>query len=108
MPESSRGAWLAFAELLESPACQHHLAGPIEHLAQWYEGEMERLFDDAPVRQADIQQLARIAATYPNLERFLTELTSIRRTPPATSRRTAPRRGLPDPLHHPLGQGAVE
>jgi DNA helicase-2/ATP-dependent DNA helicase PcrA len=48
---------------------------PIEQLAQWYEGEMDRLFDDAPVRQADIQQLARIAATYPSLERFLTELT---------------------------------
>ena len=36
---------------------------------------MERLFEDATTRQADIQQLARIAATYPNQERFLTELT---------------------------------
>lgn len=36
---------------------------------------MDRLFDDSEVRRADIQQLARIAATYPNQERFLTELT---------------------------------
>jgi DNA helicase-2/ATP-dependent DNA helicase PcrA len=36
---------------------------------------MDRRFDDARTRVADIQQLARIAATYPNLERFLTELT---------------------------------
>lgn len=75
VPESSRGAWQAFAGLLESLRASTTWPAPIEHLAQWYEGEMERLFDDAPVRQADIQQLARIAATYPNLERFLTELT---------------------------------
>ena len=36
---------------------------------------MEALFDDAEVRRADIQQLVRIAATYANQERFLTELT---------------------------------
>lgn len=36
---------------------------------------MDRLFEDAAVRMADIQQLARIAATYPSQERFLTELT---------------------------------
>ena len=33
------------------------------------------LFDDHEVRLADIQQLTRIAATYPTQERFLTELT---------------------------------
>jgi DNA helicase-2/ATP-dependent DNA helicase PcrA len=46
-----------------------------EQVCRWYETQMERLFDDARIRVADIQQLARIAATYPNLERFLTELT---------------------------------
>ena len=44
-------------------------------MTQWYEAQMDRLFDDAEVRRADIQQLARIAGTYPNQERFLTELT---------------------------------
>jgi DNA helicase-2/ATP-dependent DNA helicase PcrA len=36
---------------------------------------MDRLYDDHEVRKADIQQLTRIAATYPSRERFLTELT---------------------------------
>ena len=36
---------------------------------------MDRLFDDAEARVADVQQLARIAASYANQESFLTELT---------------------------------
>jgi hypothetical protein len=36
---------------------------------------MDGLFEDSDVRRADIQQLVRIAATYANQERFLTELT---------------------------------
>lgn len=36
---------------------------------------MDRLYEDAAIRQQDIAQLARIAATYRDQERFLTELT---------------------------------
>ena len=36
---------------------------------------MPRLYDDFAVRALDIQQLARIAATSPSRQRFLTELT---------------------------------
>ena len=75
VPEGTRSAWQAFATMVEALRASTTWPAPIEQLAQWYEGEMDRLFDDAPVRQADIQQLARIAATYPSLERFLTELT---------------------------------
>ena len=42
---------------------------------RWYEPHLERLFDDAHVRRADLAQLAQIASTYPSRERFLTELT---------------------------------
>jgi DNA helicase-2/ATP-dependent DNA helicase PcrA len=49
---------------------------------------MERLYDDAAIRQGDIEQLARIAATYPSLERFLTELTLD--PPDATSDQSGP------------------
>ena len=41
----------------------------------WYEPHLERMCDDAVVRQADLVQLAQIAAGYPSRERFLTELT---------------------------------
>ena len=51
-------------------------------------------------------QLEQIAAGYPSRERFLTELTLD--PPDATSDeagRAAARRGLPDPVDHPFGQG---
>jgi DNA helicase-2/ATP-dependent DNA helicase PcrA len=42
---------------------------------RWYEPHLERIHDDASLRQADLHQLVQIAATYPSRERFLTELT---------------------------------
>jgi DNA helicase-2/ATP-dependent DNA helicase PcrA len=43
--------------------------------ARWYQPHLERLHEDAAIRQADLVQLGRIAAGYPNRERFLAELT---------------------------------
>ena len=40
-----------------------------------YAPHLERLHEDAALRQADLLQLVQIAATYPSRERFLTELT---------------------------------
>jgi DNA helicase-2/ATP-dependent DNA helicase PcrA len=76
VPGGTQEAWLAFTCLVQSlgsssggwPSC-------FDQACRWYEPQMERRFDDARVRAADIRQLARIAATYPSLERFLTELT---------------------------------
>jgi len=73
--ESQRPAWLEFAAVVEGIGQGGAWPAPIEQATGWYEAQMDRLFEDAEVRRADIQQLARIAATYPNLERFLTELT---------------------------------
>ena len=42
---------------------------------QWYAPHLERLYEDATVRQADLAQLSEIALGYPSRERFLTELT---------------------------------
>ncbi len=75
VPEGARPAWLAFVALVEGLGIAGYWPAPLEKVALWYEAQMDRLFDDAPVRIADVQQLARIAATYPNQERFLTELT---------------------------------
>jgi DNA helicase-2/ATP-dependent DNA helicase PcrA len=41
----------------------------------WYVPQMSRLYEDAAIREADLAQLRRIAATYASRERFLTELT---------------------------------
>jgi DNA helicase II / ATP-dependent DNA helicase PcrA len=41
----------------------------------WYEPHLERIHEDAEIRQADLVQLEQIASGYPSRERFLTELT---------------------------------
>ena len=47
----------------------------IELARRWYEPHLDRIHEDASVRQADLVQLEQIAAGYPSRERFLTELT---------------------------------
>ncbi|HEV7912703.1 MAG TPA: ATP-dependent helicase, partial [Albitalea sp.] len=47
----------------------------IDLVNRWYGPQLQRLHDDAAVRQADLAQLARIAAGFASRERFLTELT---------------------------------
>jgi len=47
----------------------------LDLVRRWYEPHLERIRDDASLRQADLYQLVQIAATYPSRERFLTELT---------------------------------
>jgi DNA helicase-2/ATP-dependent DNA helicase PcrA len=76
MPAAAADAWRELAALVETlgRAGGAWPAG-FEQACGWYERQMEGRFDDARVRMADIRQLARIAATCPSLERFLTELT---------------------------------
>jgi DNA helicase II / ATP-dependent DNA helicase PcrA len=76
VPDGARAGWLEFAALIEA-AGQRDVVWPtgFEQVCRWYLARMEDLYEDAQVRQADIEQLARIAATYGSQERFLTELT---------------------------------
>ncbi|MCM8565096.1 ATP-dependent helicase [Thauera linaloolentis] len=75
VPEAARAGWLAFAALLDGLGKSPRWPADFERICRWYEAQMPRLYDDFTVRQADIQQLARIAATSPDRQRFLTELT---------------------------------
>ncbi len=89
VPEGTRAGWAEFAALIESLAPRVAVwPAAFERACEWYLGQMERLYDDAAIRQGDIEQLARIAATYPSLERFLTELTLD--PPDATSDQSGP------------------
>ncbi len=47
----------------------------LDLVCRWYEPHLQRIHEDAAVRQADLAQLAQIAQSYPSRERFLTELT---------------------------------
>ena len=75
-PRRGNAEWVAFANTMRQLSLR--LAGwpaEVEAVRRWYEPHLERLHDDAPARRADLMQLEQIAASYPNRERFLTELT---------------------------------
>ncbi len=76
VPGHAAAAWRGFAALIEA-AGRNEGGWPasFERLCDWYQPQLERLYDDAATRGADIAQLARMAATYPDAEHFLTELT---------------------------------
>jgi DNA helicase-2/ATP-dependent DNA helicase PcrA len=76
MPAGTEQAWREFVALQDALGrAGQAWPAPFEQACRWYEAQMERRFDDARSRVADIHQMARIAATYPSMERFLTELT---------------------------------
>jgi DNA helicase II / ATP-dependent DNA helicase PcrA len=75
-PAASIEHWAAFAETLK--LVHGNATGwpaEFELVVRWYSPHLERYYDDAKIREADVQQLAQIASTYPNRQRFLTELT---------------------------------
>ena len=68
--------WRSFCEVIGLVA--GNTAGwpaELDFVCRWYVPHLERMYDDAVVRQADLVQLAQIASTYSARERFLTELT---------------------------------
>jgi DNA helicase-2/ATP-dependent DNA helicase PcrA len=75
-PSACAGDWPGFVETL-TLVRSNAAAWPAEFdvVLRWYMPHLERLHEDAKVRQADLLQLAQIASTYPNRQRFLTELT---------------------------------
>jgi len=68
--------WLALADSLSA------WPDAVAAVAAWLQPHLERVYDDAAPRAADLAQLARIAGGYGSRERFLTELTL---DPPAAS-----------------------
>jgi ATP-dependent DNA helicase UvrD/PcrA len=76
VPGSAAENWQDFLGMVES---LHQCAVPwpieFETVSNWYKVHMERMYEDVQMRQMDIDQLIKIAATYPTRQRFLTELT---------------------------------
>ncbi|HET6599221.1 MAG TPA: ATP-dependent helicase, partial [Burkholderiaceae bacterium] len=74
-PAAAREEWQPLRDLIQS---LHHGECPwpteVEHVQRWYLPQLERLHDDARVRQADLVQLVHIAGGYSSRERFLSEL----------------------------------
>ena len=76
-PAAAAAGWAALRELMLRLMGDASDRWPtdLEEAIAWYAPHLERLHDDAPVRLADLEQIARIAQGYGSRERFLTELT---------------------------------
>jgi DNA helicase-2/ATP-dependent DNA helicase PcrA len=75
-PTRANGEWPAFVNAVTDLA-RGRAGWPAEldSARLWYQPHLERIHEDAVVRQADLVQLQQIASGYPSRERFLTELT---------------------------------
>ncbi|WP_024902923.1 ATP-dependent helicase [Robbsia andropogonis] len=68
--------WDAFAKLVSQGACNKtDWPTELDRIRTWYAPHLACAHDDADVREADLDQLQQIAATFPSRQRFLTELT---------------------------------
>ena len=76
VPRATAEDWPSLAKLFEQMR-QGKTMWPAEFelIQEWYAPHLERIYDDAQLRAADVAQLAQIAAGYGSRERFLTELT---------------------------------
>ena len=76
VPTAARVDWPAFCELMSRLGrVTTEWQGQLGMVRRWYEPHLERLYDAAHARAADLEQLDQVAAGYPTRERFLSELT---------------------------------
>jgi DNA helicase-2/ATP-dependent DNA helicase PcrA len=75
-PSRAADEWKAFADLMARLFGRDHgWPSELDALRAWYQPQLERLHEDAPMRALDLDQLQAIAAGFASRERFLTELT---------------------------------
>jgi len=88
-PAAAAEHWTSFSDVVRQVAqASSGWPSEIELICRWYEPHLERKYEDAQSRQADLIQLLQIAMSYPSRERFLTELTLD--PPEATSAQAGP------------------
>ncbi len=75
VPSAAEQDWPPLVQLLRELNDAREWAGQMTRVRQWYEPHLQRLYDAAPMRQSDLEQLEMIAMQSPSRERFITELT---------------------------------
>jgi DNA helicase-2/ATP-dependent DNA helicase PcrA len=75
-PPPATTAWADLRGCLDEMAgCAADWPAPLEPALRWLQPQLQRLYEDAPVRRADLDQLQRLAGGYATREAFLAELT---------------------------------
>ncbi|TMH04472.1 MAG: ATP-dependent helicase [Betaproteobacteria bacterium] len=76
MPPSVGPGWHSLLGLLGSlRRAESTWPADMDSVTRWYAPHLQRIYEDAHVRQGDLVQLQQIASTYASRERFLTEVT---------------------------------
>ena len=76
VPASTRETWAPLTALLQAIGAAHApWEGQVGRVRQWYEPQLERLYESAPARRGDLDQLERLSQQHATRESFVTELT---------------------------------
>jgi DNA helicase-2/ATP-dependent DNA helicase PcrA len=75
MPSAAAADWTGLMALLRELTAASTWAGQLGRVRKWYEPQLERMYDAAAVRAADIEQLERLSGQFSTREQFITELT---------------------------------
>jgi DNA helicase-2/ATP-dependent DNA helicase PcrA len=76
VPAATREAWAPLTALMGAIAAeQAPWDGQVARVRQWYEPQLERLYESAPARRGDLDQLERLSLQHLTRESFVTELT---------------------------------
>jgi len=74
-PAAAMEAWAEFAALMRAIAqSEGPWQGQVGRVREWYEPQLERLYEAPEARSGDLAQLERVAQQFATRERFLTEL----------------------------------
>lgn len=74
-PAAALEDWSTLVALVRELHAAERWAGQIERVRKWYEPQLQRIYDAAPVRLGDIDQLEKISTQFASREQFITELT---------------------------------
>ncbi|MBN1128956.1 MAG: ATP-dependent helicase [Chitinispirillaceae bacterium] len=74
-PAASITSWPIFCRLLSGLKKKDTpWAGQIEQVMEWYKPHFERIYESSSSREKDLEQLTRMAGTFPSREKFLSDL----------------------------------
>jgi DNA helicase-2/ATP-dependent DNA helicase PcrA len=76
VPAATREIWPLLTALLRDIGAEHApWEGQVGRVRQWYEPQLERLYEAVQARRGDLDQLERLSQQHPTRESFVTELT---------------------------------